>query len=77
MSRFVFFFFQAEDGIRDIGVNGVQDVCSSDLTSSRGSCCSDKFDSPMFLKFQSLYLIVWLYLFFIIILLILCRFCHA
>src|SRR3712207_7179550 len=25
------FFFQAEDGIRDIGVTGVQDVCSSDL----------------------------------------------
>jgi len=28
---FFFFFFQAEDGIRDIGVTGVQDVCSSDL----------------------------------------------
>src|SRR5947209_15945655 len=27
---FSFFFFQAEDGIRDIGVTGV-DVCSSDL----------------------------------------------
>jgi len=27
----VSFFFQAEDGIRDIGVTGVQDVCSSDL----------------------------------------------
>jgi len=26
-----FFFFQAEDGIRDIGVTGVQTVCSSDL----------------------------------------------
>src|SRR3712207_4407023 len=26
-----FFFFQAEDGIRDIGVTGVSDVCSSDL----------------------------------------------
>src|SRR3712207_7430589 len=25
------FFFQAEDGIRDIGVTGVQTVCSSDL----------------------------------------------
>src|SRR3712207_2752931 len=25
------FFFQAEDGIRDIGVTGVSDVCSSDL----------------------------------------------
>src|SRR3712207_7662326 len=30
-SVLVFFFFQAEDGIRDIGVTGVQDVCSSDL----------------------------------------------
>src|SRR3712207_8715321 len=27
----IFFFFQAEDGIRDIGVTGVQTVCSSDL----------------------------------------------
>src|SRR3712207_9359750 len=27
----ILFFFQAEDGIRDIGVTGVQDVCSSDL----------------------------------------------
>src|SRR5699024_3136311 len=27
----VFFFFQAEDGIRDRNVTGVQDVCSSDL----------------------------------------------
>src|SRR3712207_7684650 len=26
-----FFFFKAEDGIRDIGVTGVSDVCSSDL----------------------------------------------
>src|SRR3712207_7457944 len=30
---FFFFFFQAEDGIRDIGVTGVQNVCSSDLFS--------------------------------------------
>src|SRR3712207_1890654 len=29
----IFFFFQAEDGIRDIGVTGVQTVCSSDLLS--------------------------------------------
>src|SRR3712207_7558950 len=28
---FFFFFFQAEDGIRDIGVTGGSDVCSSDL----------------------------------------------
>src|SRR2546430_98940 len=26
-----FFFFQAEDGIRDLTVTGVSDVCSSDL----------------------------------------------
>src|SRR5947209_16168494 len=31
-----FFFFQAEDGIRDIGVTGVQNVCSSDLAPSLG-----------------------------------------
>src|SRR5690349_21886772 len=28
----VFFFFQAEDGIRDLYVTGVSDVCSSDLS---------------------------------------------
>src|SRR2546430_14331073 len=28
---FIFFFFQAEDGIRDLTVTGVSDVCSSDL----------------------------------------------
>src|SRR5256886_4147448 len=28
----LFFFFQAEDGIRDLTVTGVSDVCSSDLT---------------------------------------------
>src|SRR3712207_8182475 len=27
----IWFFFQAEDGIRDIGVTGGSDVCSSDL----------------------------------------------
>src|SRR5688572_32374071 len=27
----LFFFFQAEDGIRDLTVTGVSDVCSSDL----------------------------------------------
>jgi len=31
MAQSNFFFFQAEDGIRDIGVTGVSDVCSSDL----------------------------------------------
>src|SRR5207237_2311929 len=30
-----FFFFQAEDGIRDSSVTGVQDVCSSDLRVNR------------------------------------------
>src|SRR3712207_8903038 len=30
-SDVVLFFFQAEDGIRDIGVTGSSDVCSSDL----------------------------------------------
>jgi len=29
--RMVVFFFQAEDGIRDIGVDWSSDVCSSDL----------------------------------------------
>src|SRR3712207_7734333 len=31
MSCSLCFFFQAEDGIRDIGVTGGSDVCSSDL----------------------------------------------
>src|SRR6478736_4807892 len=30
---FYFFFFQAEDGIRDLTVTGVQTCCSSDLRS--------------------------------------------
>src|SRR3712207_7761618 len=32
LSLYFFFFFQAEDGIRDIGVDWSSDVCSSDLT---------------------------------------------
>src|SRR3989449_5456002 len=32
LSSCVFFFFQAEDGIRDVAVTGVQTLCSSDLT---------------------------------------------
>src|SRR6266436_3650335 len=32
---FFFFFFQAEDGIRDVAVTGVSDVCSSDLPARR------------------------------------------
>src|SRR5256884_1619658 len=31
LSATYFFFFQAEDGIRDVAVTGVPDVCSSDL----------------------------------------------
>src|SRR5256885_2856870 len=34
-ARSVFFFFQAEDGIRDYKVTGVQTVCSSDLEATR------------------------------------------
>src|SRR5205809_3000855 len=30
----MFFFFQAEDGIRDVAVTGVSDVCSSDLNAA-------------------------------------------
>src|SRR5947209_9118577 len=37
-----FFFFQAEDGIRDIGVTGVPDVCSSDLYDGVGRATFDK-----------------------------------
>src|SRR5437763_16372460 len=33
---FFFFFFQAEDGIRDTSVTGVSDVCSSDLAEPHG-----------------------------------------
>src|SRR5205809_5807647 len=35
--RIVNFFFQAEDGIRDVAVTGVQTVCSSDLKSLFGA----------------------------------------
>src|SRR5947209_15762434 len=34
--QIVVFFFQAEDGIRDIGVTWSSDVCSSDLTTLAG-----------------------------------------
>src|SRR5699024_11928414 len=34
-TNFFYFFFQAEDGIRDRNVTGVSDVCSSDLA----ACC--------------------------------------
>src|SRR2546421_7911251 len=36
LSSLYFFFFQAEDGIRDLIVTGV-DVCSSDLGTNRGA----------------------------------------
>src|SRR3712207_8042301 len=36
MVYYFFFFFQAEDGIRDIGVDWSSDVCSSDLQTLRG-----------------------------------------
>src|SRR5204863_6404567 len=35
-TSFAFFFFQAEDGIRDLYVTGVSDVCSSDLNHRKG-----------------------------------------
>src|SRR3712207_3647098 len=35
MSMISVFFFQAEDGIRDIGVDWSSDVCSSDLEQAR------------------------------------------
>src|SRR2546421_4656957 len=41
-----FFFFQAEDGIRDLIVTGVQTLCSSDLTKliwATGCRCSSSF----------------------------------
>src|ERR1039457_6357409 len=40
MHFFFVFFFQAEDGIRDYKVTGVQDVCSSDLSIPTCSTCS-------------------------------------
>src|SRR2546430_13877084 len=36
-----FFFFQAEDGIRDLTVTGVQDVCSSDLRAAAVENCAN------------------------------------
>src|SRR3712207_8536084 len=40
MGRMRYFFFQAEDGIRDIGVTGVQTCALPDLI------CSDVFPKP-------------------------------
>src|SRR5215203_6528273 len=45
----LYFFFQAEDGIRDIGVTGSSDVCSSDLfvwPSSRKSSAAPASTMP-------------------------------
>src|SRR3972149_7543429 len=38
ISYCLFFFFQAEDGIRDLTVTGSSDVCSSDLLAGRQAC---------------------------------------
>src|SRR3989475_1138278 len=44
---FFFFFFQAEDGIRDLTVTGVQTLCSSDLVKAvDGVSFCLKPDSP-------------------------------
>src|SRR2546430_5335582 len=37
-----FFFFQAEDGIRDLTVTGGSDVCSSDLSCEPRSIARDR-----------------------------------
>src|SRR2546427_7374131 len=42
---FFVFFFQAEDGIRDLTVTGVPDVCSSDLSTSTTSRSTSKATS--------------------------------
>ena len=48
MVAFWFFFFQAEDGIRDLTVTGSSDVCSSDLDfSGTGFCIYIKVSSPV------------------------------
>src|SRR3989442_10763634 len=39
---YLFFFFQAEDGIRDADVTGVQTLCSSDLPSKSPATQTDK-----------------------------------
>src|SRR3989454_9228846 len=39
-SLLYFFFFQAEDGIRDYKVTGSSDVCSSDLAVVSTLCCA-------------------------------------
>src|SRR2546423_7611785 len=42
----VFFFFQAEDGIRDVAVTGV-DVCSSDLIDNNYSSLGDDRENSL------------------------------
>src|SRR2546427_2075451 len=51
-----FFFFQAEDGIRDLTVTGVQTVCSSDLaqhTRARYSAPASVNESARVLRVKS------------------------
>src|SRR5688572_6291203 len=46
---FFCFFFQAEDGIRDLTVTGVSDVCSSDLSGGlrgRRAPCAERAAPP-------------------------------
>src|SRR3712207_148627 len=62
----MFFFFQAEDGIRDIGVTGVSDVCSSDLTIFLGTTVgatarADNFLRPETLKIIALGLLAFIF----------------
>src|SRR6266496_2154283 len=40
-----FFFFQAEDGIRDLYVTGVSDVCSSDLAETWGAMAASVWNT--------------------------------
>ena len=42
---FVFFFFQAEDGIRDVAVTGVQ-TCALPI------CCRNNFDTKLAIEVQ-------------------------
>src|SRR3712207_6904861 len=44
---YVFFFFQAEDGIRDIGVTGVQTCALPILTARDGRSLVEVFDSSL------------------------------
>src|SRR5882757_5316655 len=50
---FFFFFFQAEDGIRDIGVTGVQ-TCALPISSSCATCSSARVYPCSARKFPAL-----------------------